>query len=99
MGLPQLLDGRWHVSTPLAWDTQPDNEEDLRQLVADVLHGLAALHGLGIVHRDVRPSNILQVTPHHALSLKQLPMQQGQPCPCTNSQVSRAFLQRLCASK
>lgn len=68
--LPQLVEGFWHVSTPLALDTYLDDEEELRQLVTDVLHGLAALHGLGIVHRDVRPINILQVTHCHALSSK-----------------------------
>ena len=61
--LPQLERGRWHVRMPLASHSRPRSEEELRRLVADVLHGLASLHDLGIVHRDVRPPNILQVIP------------------------------------
>lgn len=60
---PQLDGGRWHVRMPLASHSPPRSEEDLRRLVGDVLHGLASLHGLGIVHRDVRAPNILQVAP------------------------------------
>jgi serine/threonine protein kinase len=30
-------------------------------MVADVLHGLRALHQHNIVHRDVRPPNIMEV--------------------------------------
>lgn len=66
--LPQLDRGSWHVSMPLASHSRPTSEEDLRQLVVDVLHGLASLHDLGIVHRDVRPPNILQVIPNLFLS-------------------------------
>ena len=63
MRLPQLDRGRWHVRMPLASHSRPRSEEDLRRLVVDVLHGLVSLHGQGIVHRDVRAPNILQVTP------------------------------------
>ncbi len=61
--LPQLELGRWHVRMPLASHRGPTSEEELRRLVVDVLHGLASLHDLAIVHRDVRPPNILRVRP------------------------------------
>jgi serine/threonine protein kinase len=55
--------GYWRVRMPLGtWD-RPRTEKALKCLVADVLHGLAAFHEAGFVHRDVRAPNILQVTP------------------------------------
>jgi len=36
--------------------------EDARKTIADVTLGLAAAHAVGVVHRDVKPSNIL-ITP------------------------------------
>lgn len=59
--LPHFEHGSWHVHMPLASHSQPRSEEQLRWLVADVLHGLESLHDLGIAHWDVRPPNILQV--------------------------------------
>jgi serine/threonine-protein kinase len=34
-------------------------ERDARQVVRDLLHGLGAVHAVGIIHRDIKPSNIL----------------------------------------
>ncbi len=66
--LPQLADGSWHVRMPLASHRGPTSEDELRRLVVDVLHGLASLHDLAIVPRDVRPPNILRVSPGLFLS-------------------------------
>ncbi len=33
--------------------------QDLRSVAAQVLHGLSHIHGLGLVHRDMKPGNIL----------------------------------------
>jgi serine/threonine protein kinase len=38
---------------------RPLPEADAREILRDVLMGLRYLHGLGIVHRDVKPGNIL----------------------------------------
>lgn len=35
------------------------SEIDLRQLLRDIAEGLAAVHGRGVVHRDIKPGNIL----------------------------------------
>jgi serine/threonine-protein kinase len=34
-------------------------EADVIRLISPVLHGLSAIHGAGIVHRDVKPDNVL----------------------------------------
>jgi serine/threonine protein kinase len=36
------------------------NDAELRSLVLDLLSGLGALHGAGIVHRDVRMANVIK---------------------------------------
>jgi serine/threonine protein kinase len=60
--MPTMSIDSWRVRMPLGTRDRPRTEEALKCLVADVLHGLAALHDVGLVHRDVRPPNILQVT-------------------------------------
>jgi serine/threonine protein kinase len=49
------------VEMPLCALANPRTESALKDLVADVLHGLDALHARGVVHRDVRLPNILQI--------------------------------------
>lgn len=58
---PRLSDGRWRAEFPLCTACNPVTLPRLRMMVADVLHGLQALHQHNIVHRDVRPPNILEV--------------------------------------
>ena len=63
-----LSHGRWRVQFPLATPHRPPaNLQRLRLLVADVLHGLRALHEHNIVHRDVRFPNVLEVSPWDCL--------------------------------
>ncbi|MET0387943.1 MAG: protein kinase [Polyangiales bacterium] len=50
--LQQLLDARGRCS-----------ERDALQVIADVARGLADAHLLGIVHRDIKPDNILLTEP------------------------------------
>jgi serine/threonine protein kinase len=59
--MPEMQGGCWCVEIPLAKRAFPDTEAALKSLVADVLHGLNALHAAGCVHRNVQASNILQV--------------------------------------
>ncbi len=40
-------------------DGQPLDEETAVGLCAQLAHGLAAVHAVGVVHRDVKPSNVL----------------------------------------
>lgn len=58
---PELRDGIWRVKMPLGRPLACINLSRLRILVIDVLHGLAELHARGIVHRDIRKQNILDV--------------------------------------
>ncbi|MDB4956553.1 MAG: Protein kinase [Myxococcales bacterium] len=44
--------GAWCAAAPRGVD-------ELVRIVADVARGLAAVHGVGLVHRDVKPGNIL----------------------------------------
>ena len=39
---------------------KPLDEKTLKAIAADILQGLAALHEHGIVHRDIKPQNILR---------------------------------------
>ena len=42
------------VLAPLGNRRRPTNEGELRRAIQDVLHGVAALHQAGYVHRDIR---------------------------------------------
>ncbi|PNW86732.1 hypothetical protein CHLRE_02g095117v5 [Chlamydomonas reinhardtii] len=47
------------VLAPLGNRRRPTNEGELRRAIQDVLHGVAALHQAGYVHRDIRWENVL----------------------------------------
>lgn len=62
LGMPECKDDRrWKVKLPMGLVLPLDNQDSLRCLVVDILHGLSTLHKHGIVHRDVRHPNILKV--------------------------------------
>lgn len=54
--------GTWVVMVPLGLACRALTLPTLRRLVADVLSGLCQLHAHGIVHRDVRLPNIVEVS-------------------------------------
>jgi serine/threonine protein kinase len=54
------------VLAPLAGEaprSRPFNEVDKRNMFAQVAGAVAALHGAGIVHRDIKPHNIVMKSP------------------------------------
>ncbi|BDA43800.1 probable calcium/calmodulin-dependent protein kinase type 1D at C-terminar half [Coccomyxa sp. Obi] len=62
LGMPECkYDRWWKVKLPMGLVLPPKNQDILRCLVADILHGLSTLHRHGIVHRDVRHPNILMM--------------------------------------
>jgi formylglycine-generating enzyme required for sulfatase activity len=51
--LPRSLEDELHEKGPLGW-------REATSAVRDAAAGLAAAHGLGIIHRDVKPSNLMR---------------------------------------
>lgn len=48
------------VGQPLnRWLNQPRSRGEVLRVFREVAHGLAALHATGLVHRDVKPTNVL----------------------------------------
>src|SRR5262249_28338463 len=50
----------------LIQDEAPLPLDDALALAAEVLEGLAAIHALGVVHRDVKPENVFLTADGHA---------------------------------
>jgi len=65
----ELIEGRTLAS--LFDDLGVVPEPLLRHVGARIANGLAALHALGAVHRDVKPSNVV-ITPQHEVKLVDL---------------------------
>ncbi|MBI5545816.1 MAG: HDOD domain-containing protein [Deltaproteobacteria bacterium] len=59
----ELLEGL-SLDTLIAQQKQLEVEEGIAVL-AEVLDALLAVHGAGLVHRDVKPGNVFVVTPEH----------------------------------
>lgn len=61
-GLPYLvmehIDGRTYEDVLAA--TGPLNEDEVREVLSEVCQALDAAHKLGIIHRDIRPANIMR---------------------------------------
>lgn len=58
---PKLKESKYTVELqPLGYRSRPANEVELRNAMRAVLGALAALHGGGFVHRDVRWDNVLR---------------------------------------
>jgi serine/threonine-protein kinase len=55
----ELLDGRTLAELVAAEGAQ--SVKRVRQLMAQLCHGLAAAHALGIVHRDLKPENVMLI--------------------------------------
>ncbi len=65
----ELIEGRDLLSHLRPPDGRGElHEAGLRDALGQLVQGLRALHGFGLVHRDVKPSNIL-VTPHSRVVL------------------------------
>jgi tetratricopeptide (TPR) repeat protein/predicted Ser/Thr protein kinase len=51
----ELVDG----DTLRAWAQQPRTWRDVARVLVEVARGLAAVHAAGVVHRDIKPDNVI----------------------------------------
>lgn len=60
LGLPAIVTNYYDAEDAMeVMDNEgPFNEQDARKIGSRVLHALAHVHGIGFVHRDVKPENI-----------------------------------------
>ncbi len=78
LGAGFLPDGRPYIAMPrlrgrtLADHSAPIALEQALPLFEDVVHGVSALHAAGLVHRDIKPQNIMWVEPEDRLVLLDL---------------------------
>jgi serine/threonine-protein kinase len=78
LGAGFLPDGRPFIAMPrlrgrtLADHSAPIAIEQALALFEDVVHGVSALHAAGLVHRDIKPQNIMWVEPEDRLVLLDL---------------------------